>query len=234
MKRWVTRLVVLLLLGAIVNVAVAWGMRLWSELHRYGSILVTRDEVPGELLPPIVWRFGPELRFARITLVGPGLEENWFFITAGDQEAFSRLGSPYSRADLTSHRFVSVTMIERLRQGLWVQGHLVDVRAGWPARAFSGRYYSNSRSKNSERVIHLPDWIIQTTRGESRFDLPIKPIWTGFAINTLFYAAILWLLTFGPFAVRRFVRNKRGHCIKCGYDLGHADHRACPECGAAA
>ena len=186
MRRWLTRLVVLLLLGAIVNVAVAWGMRLWSELHRYGSILVTRDEVPGELLPPIVWRFGPELRFARITLVGPGLEENWFFITAGDQEAFSRLRSPYRRADLTSHRFVSVMMIERLRQGLWVQGHLVDVRVGWPARAFSGRYYSNSRSKNSERVIHVPDWIMQATRGGSRFDLPIKPIWSGFAINTSF------------------------------------------------
>jgi len=224
----------LLLLGAIVNIAAAWGMRLWSELHRYGSILVTRDEVPGELLPPIVWRFGPELRFARIKLVGPGLEENWFFLTAGDQEAFPRSKSPYRQSDLASHRFVSATMIERLRQGLWVQGHLVDVRLGWPARAFSGRYYADVRSRNSEGVIHLPDWIVQATRGKSRFDLPIKPIWPGFAINTIFYAAILWM-PFAPFVLRRHIRRKRGHCIKCGYDLrgtSGGGGEVCPECGA--
>ena len=41
---------------------------------------------------------------------------------------------------------------------------------------------------------------------------PVRPIWPGFAINTLFYAAILWLLIRGPFALRRFIRVKRGRC----------------------
>ena len=27
------------------------------------------------------------------------------------------------------------------------------------------------------------------------------------------------------------IRRKRGHCIKCGYDLNHAPHKGCPECG---
>ncbi|MEE9296196.1 MAG: hypothetical protein V3W34_14715 [Phycisphaerae bacterium] len=61
---------------------------------------------------------------------------------------------------------------------------------------------------------------------------PFIPVLPGFAINTLFYAAILWLVIPGPFALRRLIRRKRGHCIKCGYDLRHADHEACPECGA--
>ncbi len=64
-------------------------------------------------------------------------------------------------------------------------------------------------------------------------ELPLRPIWPGFAINTIFYAAILWLLTLGPFNARRFIRRKRGLCINCGYDLRGAEHEVCPECGAA-
>ena len=55
-------------------------------------------------------------------------------------------------------------------------------------------------------------------------------MWPGFAINTVFYAVILWL-PFAPFQLRRYMRVKRGLCIKCAYDLRHADHSACPECG---
>ena len=60
-----------------------------------------------------------------------------------------------------------------------------------------------------------------------------KPIWPGFAINTVFYAFILWLLFAAPFAVRRRRRIRRGLCPKCAYDLrGTPDGAtACPECG---
>ncbi len=53
--------------------------------------------------------------------------------------------------------------------------------------------------------------------------LPLAIIVPGFAANTLFYAA--------PFTTRRLIRRKRGLCVTCGYDLRHADHEACPECG---
>ena len=63
--------------------------------------------------------------------------------------------------------------------------------------------------------------------------LPLHPIWPGFAINTIFYAVILWLLTLGPFTARRMIRRKRGRCIKCGYDLrgNFGGGGGCPECG---
>ncbi len=61
--------------------------------------------------------------------------------------------------------------------------------------------------------------------------LPLHPLWPGFAINTIFYAAILWLLTLGPFTARRIIRHKRNRCINCGYDLRGAEHEVCPECG---
>ncbi len=69
------------------------------------------------------------------------------------------------------------------------------------------------------------------------YPLPLRPIWPGFAANTLFYATILWVLIPGPFALRRFLRflsERRGLCPACGYDLRYAEHEACPECGVAA
>ena len=44
--------------------------------------------------------------------------------------------------------------------------------------------------------------------------LPLRPIWPGFAVNTLFYAAVLWLLIPGPFALRRFIRRDAGQWTK--------------------
>ncbi len=61
--------------------------------------------------------------------------------------------------------------------------------------------------------------------------LPLKPTWPGLALNTLFYAAILWLLIPGPFALRRFLRVRRGLCPKCAYPMGESS--VCTECGKA-
>ena len=48
--------------------------------------------------------------------------------------------------------------------------------------------------------------------------LPLGIGWPGFAANTAFYAAILWLLIPGSFVLRRVIRVKRGLCPKCGYE----------------
>ncbi len=64
--------------------------------------------------------------------------------------------------------------------------------------------------------------------------LAYLPVWPGFVINALFYAGILWLLIPGQFALRRLIRRRRGLCPACGYDLRHAEHEACPECGVTA
>ena len=63
--------------------------------------------------------------------------------------------------------------------------------------------------------------------------IPMRPVWPGFAINTVFYAVILWPLFAAPFALRRRLRVKRGLCPKCAYDLrGRAPMSdVCPECG---
>ena len=35
--------------------------------------------------------------------------------------------------------------------------------------------------------------------------IPLSPLWPGFAVNTLFYAGVLWMLLAGPFALRRMI-----------------------------
>ena len=59
----------------------------------------------------------------------------------------------------------------------------------------------------------------------------MRSVWFGFVVNTLFYAAIMWLLILGAFALRRLIRRKRGLCVACGYDLRGDLAQGCPECG---
>jgi len=61
--------------------------------------------------------------------------------------------------------------------------------------------------------------------------LPLRPLWPGFAINTVFYAGVLWVLWATPFALRRMIRHRRGRCAQCGYPIGQSP--VCTECGAA-
>ena len=56
-----------------------------------------------------------------------------------------------------------------------------------------------------------------------------RPIWPGIAVNTVFYAAIIWLVILGPFALRRYLRRRRGLCPACAYPMGESD--VCTECG---
>ena len=65
---------------------------------------------------------------------------------------------------------------------------------------------------------------------ELAFVLPVRPLWPGFAVNTLFYAGVLWVLFCGPFALRRMIRRRRGQCAHCAYPIGQNER--CTECGA--
>ena len=108
---------------------------------------------------------------------------------------------------------------------------------GWPFHAFSRADVSNGAFdlepvrgwRGGIRVPGLREDARRMLFGPRR-RIPLVPLWPGFAIDTLFYAGVSWPLLFGPFALRRAVRRRRGRCPYCGYDL--AGLAGCPECGA--
>ena len=239
MKRRITKLVVFLLLGAIVNVAVAWGIAIRpSGTHFFPLEFYDQYGSDGRLYLTTVLHSRP----GEINLSQREAKTSW--------ARYSLAPEPIDEADFRAlvpkwSRFASGEPFEKFLKHSDADHELVDYAeyaSGWPAyslryhgpiylvREGSGNVYDESRMTG---YLHptLPQKMVKRGYGS---ELPFLPIWPGFAINTTLYAAILWTLTLGPFTLRRIVRRKRGHCIKCGYDLrGHpGGGGACPECGA--
>jgi hypothetical protein len=189
--------------GAIVNVAVAWGCVLWS--------------VPEE---------GVEFELAR--------EDTERMIIARDVTVLYS-DQPVARGQRsTGLTFIDLALDASDRQGLSLWSMITH--AGLPCRSLTGELTSRGTTADEvyggfkvKGAIEIPD-SIRASRSFTGL-LPLRPIWPGFAINTVFYAGVLWLLFAAPFALRRRRRIKRGLCPKCAYPVGTS--AVCTECGAA-
>ncbi len=58
---------------------------------------------------------------------------------------------------------------------------------------------------------------------------PVRPMWPGFALNTLIYSGLVFTILLAPGVVRRSFRARSNRCIECGYML--LDAQRCTECG---
>jgi hypothetical protein len=114
---------------------------------------------------------------------------------------------------------------------------LVEDLRGWPLYSmrcsFSIRWLGSPSGGHTNSGIELefrsdPGYFYGWMGARA---LPLRPIWSGFIINTLFYAALAWFAVPGPFALRRLLRARRGLCMKCAYPIGAGE--VCTECGAA-
>ncbi len=205
MKRRRTKLVVFLLLGAIVNVAVAGGCAVFSEVSTVFPL--PTQEVDGLLRP-------------RLAIPPRGSARYW----GTDDRGFGR-----SR--------LSLELRDETTAPRTVRNSYLFIHAdGWPARALQGESLSGEHfaPRRLRHAAQIPAWLVRDgfqTRLPSSHVLGLRPIWLGFAFNTIFYAALLWLLTLGPITARRIIRHKRGLCFNCGHDLRGARHDVCPECG---
>lgn len=202
--------------GAIVNVAVAWGVVCWSpSASNHGRL--NGCEWTGTV--PRDWPTRPQMRAA---FDGIGYRE--------DLALWSR--QPRSLASDTSYW----QLTERAGLPLRSLGVVRNVAHA----AFTDPAAAQRRSLADG--LSIPSWIPFIVRRGWR-SLPLQTIWPGFAINTLFYASILWMLFAAPFALRKRRRIKRGLCTKCGYNLRGSPHpnplaeedrvSVCPECGTA-
>ncbi len=206
MRRRLLTIAIFLLAGAVVNVAVAWGYALWSPSTPGSPIGSNPREDRAWFLdrvPPTRWTDwdGPYLT----PDAGPGYELIRFFAMTLDPAA------PKGWR----------VNVRRLRSGL----PLVSLEG---SRWFKGVYPIPPTATfrwNLNAALEPPPEL----RPRYGRLLPLRPLPTGFAVNTTFYATLLWLLTCLAIAVRRFLRLRRGLCPKCAYPMGESS--VCTECG---
>ena len=215
MKRRLTKLVVFVLLGAVVNVAVAWGCALWSGSHpEYSSSSNHADFGYG---PTAISKKVEKFHEIHIPFELDKRYESWESMLSFGYRVYTKFSSK---------------ALEDAQRDLFLQTFALYV--GWPASSLASyrTYYYRPADIDAGLDPIAEEWEsgLLFVVGDNRW-IPFRPIWPGFAINTVFYAAILWLLTLGPFTARRIIRRKRGHCIKCGYDLRGTSGAVCPECG---
>jgi len=213
---------VFLLLGAVVNVGVAWGCA-------SGALVPSK---PTATSYRVFGHFSWEVNVSRsigaervMSLRASGLgrpHEEQMKMQFGPEPA--TIAPRWSRLDLSAA--FDPTLVDM--EFLWE-----DAR-GWPMLSMrsAGTTTETSLEYTSEVFTGLELTSASGQRG-LYFPrvLPVQAIFPGFAINTLFYATILWLLFALPFTLRRWRRINRGLCATCAYPVGASE--VCTECGAA-
>ena len=219
MRRRIFIVVIFVLAGAVLNVAVAWGCAVLIQLMEPGRGALPRVEASlREREPDGSWHFWAIERSKDRSVL---LYHSFWDARSEDINGYGV--STELRPDELAPSWAGLrTPPDTDYESRWVHAF------GWPVVSM-WRDYDLSATRfellHGLRITFLP-----SDRGLPRA-VPLHPIWTGFAVDTLFYATILWLLIPGPFVLRRFVRLKRGRCVKCGYPMGQSV--VCSECGKA-
>jgi hypothetical protein len=233
MKQRLLIIAIFLLFGAVANVVVAWGSAL--RITKFGWY--DDPSWVGGVWPETDPVFDVQLQ----TCFGYASLLTLSFFDSGDD--------PYKGLAATDTWLPSWARCraaedssdswedERDLWDVWVDRCvLIETAAGWPFLSLHSSFCCRGGANPSNltwEVRHvrgalIPDWLSDSGYPEM---LPLRPIWRGFAVNTIFYAAILWLLIGGPFVLRRFIRRRRGLCPACAYPMGQLP--VCTECGRA-
>ena len=174
----------------------------------------------------------------------PDLFEVTFAWDMGD---YTRVGSGvFNEESLEAQLGYSPYMKEGPRRPGWIGG-LEEAREvypshggimfceqayGWPFRTLRLQYVVKDLQQHQFKCIRLPVWVYSRLRLGSVF-LPTGLAMPGALLNTLLFAAPVYLVLSVPSSRRRYWRKRRVQCDTCGYELVGLKGDRCPECGSA-
>ncbi len=205
MKHLASRLLFLIVIGAVINVAVTWALAIWTGSVTFDAQLTAslrrhRFEAEGRSD-----RVRQESIWIDRALRGAGLD---LVIVKREQPAeivhLYRAGWPF-RA---------------------MQGESRPTTAGKPEYAWAVPLSSKVTLRAELVVVKAKVLTSLATRV-----VPLRPVWPGFLGNTVLYTVVAVGVIGCAWLVRRAYRRWRGRCIGCGYDLRGDLDRGCPECG---
>jgi len=214
----------LLIAGAALNVAVAWGCGFVDRnLTRNGIVglspLKENEHTNGTWEVSVTEsRFVLDVRSTRYRLTVPpnSLGERPF---NNFPQATIVLPARFGHLAVPSTEFAAHS----------VNTEIINcIAVGWPMLTLW--HERETRADDWTRYVNVRSIVRGAVNLRDLGAFPYRPIWPGFAINTLFYAGVLWVLCCGPFALRRMIRRRRGLCAACAYPIGQSD--VCTECGA--
>lgn len=223
--RCVALVLACLVAGAVVNVAVAWACVAWGTLRtafsQMGRPANVRPGEPGWLAPEMLdWP-------VRVPADWPQAQGVSWCESFGVEWRAGATGW-----DDPKHTVQAVWSGWPLRSMRWVEGVVTDgagVAKVWTSGAGPIVPVAGQQGPGTMSNWGWVDgWVTRR--------LPLRPVWPGFAVNTVVFAGAAWVLVVAPLAVVRGAvrarRRGRGECEGCGYAL--AGLEKCPECGSSA
>jgi hypothetical protein len=189
LKRDLRQLVPFLLIGALVNIAIAWSCAMWAEIPSFhtGDRSAQENALLASWLPQKPEGFPDQDWGASIYDRGFGIRTS-VMVSMPDTE--------YPHAPKLSETF-DLDLIE----------------AGWPSASFVGGVWTGGVD-HFEPVWALvigPQQVAPSLVHWERI-IPLMPKWSGFLINTVFFGGITFLLFRWPRALRQHLRATRGLC----------------------
>jgi len=233
-----------LLLGAVVNLGVAWGLAVRQppavarQTYGLNDWMVLAPQ-RWSLRQAIMWRAAGQLSVTEFLNHQP--IESARTPVANEAELLALLpavsdlhrGSSIERDDQAD------ALLTELHQPAY---SYAEFYAGWPM--LSLRYQQWTRTTRSEPnagAVHRSRGLSTISEAlrpyVGRHELPCSPLWTGVIVNSALYGACLGLiglsLRSAHRGLRRLLRRWRNRCAACAYDLRGTAHERCPECGQA-
>ena len=206
MRRWTVRVVCWLALGAVVNVAVAWAISIYSDSGGMGLYGI-RSTVP---LP---WP-APEYVPANI----------------GQTPRIYIQSKVWGRTETVAFEpSQPPDAIEQVLQGWSMQAS----SSGWPLRTVREIRFDSGDSNGGtvpvcfRESMPLPRGLLGVN---SDHRLPLGLLWPGLLLNAIFYALPLALLWLAPSTIRRWHRRRHHLCMHCSYPVADPA-KPCSECG---